>query len=101
MVMVLEPFTYPQLWQNHFQLVMVLLVGRGGGVFKVQGIECMVMVLEPFPYPQLWQNHSPADDGLMGGEKGRCVQGSRFRMNGNSTGTLSLSSALAKPFSSW
>jgi hypothetical protein len=89
----------------------------------VPGLECMVMVLEPLPYPQLWQNHSPADDGvwkwywnpflilnhgktilkfmmvLMVGNEGR-VQGSRFRMNGNGTGTLSLSSALAKPFSS-
>ncbi len=75
---------------------MVLMVGWGrGGVFKVQGLECVVMVLEPLPYPQLWQNHSPADDGFDGlVRKGGCS----FRMYGNGTGTLSLSSGLAKHF---
>jgi hypothetical protein len=101
MVMVLEPFPFLQLWQNHspagdgFDGLV-----RKGGVFKVQGLECMVMVLEPFPYPQLWQNHSSASDGLMVGWGRGGVFSSRFRIYGNGTGTLSFSSALAKPFSS-
>jgi hypothetical protein len=67
MVIVLEPLPYPQLWQNHSPAGDGFdgWEGRGGGVFKVQGLECMVMVMEPVPYPQLWQNHSPAVNGLV------------------------------------
>ncbi len=70
MVMVLEPFPYLQLRQNHIPAYDGFYWWGKGGVFKVQDLECMVIVLEPFPYLQLRQNHFQVYDGLMVGGGG-------------------------------